>query len=155
NEQLNKRKTEINAYKNSLINKNLPPFSFRDINNKLWDLQTLKGKTIVLNFWFTNCDPCLREIPFLNKIVEDNNSNNIVFIAISYSDKKSIIHSNHKFPFKYHLIPNQLKYISQLQISEYPTSIIVNGSGLIKYVSVGFNEEIYKELKNALKDLAN
>jgi len=44
-------------------------FKTTDINRNKLNLQEMKGKIVVFNFWFINCPPCKREIPELNKLV--------------------------------------------------------------------------------------
>jgi cytochrome oxidase Cu insertion factor (SCO1/SenC/PrrC family) len=34
-------------------------FSATDINGKEYSLDSLKGKIIVMNFWFIQCKPCI------------------------------------------------------------------------------------------------
>ena len=38
-------------------------FKTTDINRNKLNLQEMKGKIVVFNFWFINCPPCKREIP--------------------------------------------------------------------------------------------
>src|SRR5512139_3647612 len=49
------QQAKIDAFKNSLLNKPLKSFHLTDLNNKKWNSKDLKGKTIVINFWFTAC----------------------------------------------------------------------------------------------------
>ncbi|RYZ26368.1 MAG: TlpA family protein disulfide reductase, partial [Chitinophagaceae bacterium] len=48
---------------NTMLNKAAPDFTLRDLKGKKWRLSALKGKTVVLNFWFATCPPCIQEIP--------------------------------------------------------------------------------------------
>jgi len=46
-------------------------FEFKDMNGNLYTLASLKGKVVVLNFWFSTCVPCIEEVPELNMLVEN------------------------------------------------------------------------------------
>lgn len=46
----------------------LPQFTFKDGSGKELQLQTLKGKPLVLNLWATWCGPCVAELPSLQKL---------------------------------------------------------------------------------------
>ena len=64
-----------------VITKSVTPFNFTDINGNLLSSDSLKGKTIVLNFWHPQCSPCIAELPELNNLVErmkDKESYNFV-----------------------------------------------------------------------------
>ena len=44
--------------------------SLTTIDGEKYDTTSLKGKVVVLNFWFVDCPPCRKEIPELNKLVK-------------------------------------------------------------------------------------
>jgi cytochrome c biogenesis protein CcmG/thiol:disulfide interchange protein DsbE len=44
-----------------------PGFSFA-MNGKQTQLSDLRGKVVVLNFWFSSCPPCIEEAPALNRL---------------------------------------------------------------------------------------
>jgi cytochrome c biogenesis protein CcmG, thiol:disulfide interchange protein DsbE len=51
----------------ALTGKNAPAFSFA-MDGKNMQLADLKGKVVVLNFWFSSCPPCIEEAPALNRL---------------------------------------------------------------------------------------
>lgn len=42
-----------------------------------------KRKTVVLEFWATWCNPCVRSIPHLNSLAEKFKSDSVIFISIT------------------------------------------------------------------------
>ena len=69
-----------------LLGKDAIPFSVTDIEGNEYSLNSLKDKIIVLNFWFVQCEPCVREIPELNNLVEKYKDKDVVFIAFNALD---------------------------------------------------------------------
>src|ERR1700721_19361 len=68
-----------------------PDFSLTSLDGKSYKLGELKGKTIVLNFWFTACMPCREEMPGLNELVKSyQNDRNVVFIAITFDQAADV-----------------------------------------------------------------
>ncbi len=59
---------ELSAKTSTLLNQPAPDFSVTDMSGKKYTLAGLRGKVIVLNFWFTTCAPCIAEMPGLNAI---------------------------------------------------------------------------------------
>ncbi|MEN8120079.1 MAG: TlpA disulfide reductase family protein [Bacteroidota bacterium] len=65
------------------------PFVCQDITGKTYGLEDFKGKYIYIDFWATWCAPCLSEVPYLEKIIDDYKGKNIVFISISVDENKA------------------------------------------------------------------
>ena len=109
-----------------------------------------KSKIVLLNFWFVGCAPCLREIPELNKIVDDYRAK-VVFVAISKNNtKEQINYFIKKFPFLFtQVLPNE-RLIEDLDISLYPTNILYNKEGKISYKSEGFYEGTIAALRKEI-----
>jgi thiol-disulfide isomerase/thioredoxin len=51
-----------------------------DNYRKTVSFTALKGKTVVLNFWFTACGSCILEISELNKLQQQYAGKNVVFL---------------------------------------------------------------------------
>lgn len=116
----------------------LPDFNFTDINGNNYNKTSTKGKLIVLKCWFVNCGVCVKEFPELNKLVEENKKiQNILFISLALDSKKDIQNFLKKKEFKYAVVPNAGNYITnKLDITMYPTHILINSKGeIIKVVN--------------------
>jgi thiol-disulfide isomerase/thioredoxin len=50
-------------------------------NDLTWE--ALKGKLVVLEFWNTQCKPCIEAIPHLNEMVEHFKGKPVVFLSVS------------------------------------------------------------------------
>jgi thiol-disulfide isomerase/thioredoxin len=61
-------------------------FSVVDTNGKVIHVSDWKGKVIFLNVWATWCPPCIAEMPGINKLYNDINSDDIIFLMLSVDD---------------------------------------------------------------------
>ncbi len=78
----NKAKIEYAYYK--MEGKPLPKFYFIDLDKNIYTKETIVGKTLILNCWFTHCKPCVAEIPKLNKIINVfKNRKDMLFIGLA------------------------------------------------------------------------
>src|SRR5436853_6658072 len=77
----------VDNFKKSLIGKPLADLSFVDLSGNKIQKKDLLGKVIVINFWFTSCQPCINEMPLLNNLVAAYKDTNVVFIAPALSAK--------------------------------------------------------------------
>jgi thiol-disulfide isomerase/thioredoxin len=66
----------------------LPDFSLPDLSGTPHRLSDWSGRTLVINFWATWCEPCRREIPLLEALHGENAGKNmeIVGIAVDHPD---------------------------------------------------------------------
>jgi peroxiredoxin len=83
-----------------------PAFSVTSLDGKKFELATLRGKVVVLNFWFTGCPPCMEEIPKLNGLVDEFKNKDVIFIAPTWDNEATLRAFVKEHPFKYHVVPN-------------------------------------------------
>lgn len=131
---------EMPASKN--IGKEIPVFHLKDINGNIISSENVKGKVLVLNFWFTACKPCIMEMPDLNKVYEKYKSNpEVVFASVTFNSKKEVKKFLKKNKLDYPTVVDAEKTCKDFEIEGYPTNIIVDKSGKIsQYISGGFPE---------------
>lgn len=127
------------------------------ITGKSFGPEELKGKVVVLNFWYTSCPPCLKEIPELNKIVEEYEGKDVVFLAFATDKKDRIEEFIAENPFKYNLIPEatmlMLRFLepdkSGRMETAFPTHIVVDRTGKKTVYETGIKgvEVVKRELE--------
>jgi len=144
---------KIETFKNSLINKPLKAFHLTDLYNKKWDSKKLRGKTIVINFWFTACSPCIREMVFLNKLVAENKDSTVVFIAPAPENEIQVKKFLKKYIFNYTVTPSSTDFISSMNIENFPTHLVVDKTGIIRQVFIGYADDIKEKLQAEIDKL--
>jgi cytochrome oxidase Cu insertion factor (SCO1/SenC/PrrC family) len=75
----------------SLLNKPAPYFSGKSMKGTDFSSENFKGKVTLINFWFLGCQPCMREIPYLNEIDSIYSGNNFQVISIASNSKSDLI----------------------------------------------------------------
>lgn len=144
------RKAEANmSRKNKLIEKQAPDFSVTDIHGNKLALEGLKGKIVVLNFWFVQCKPCIIEIPELNELADSYDD--VVFIAFSTSTRKEIDRFLKQRDFQYQIITDSKSIVKEYDVTAFPTHFVIDKTGKIKYVNSGYNKSAISEIENAIK----
>lgn len=139
----------------SQLNKAAPHFSMVDVDGKTWDLAQLKGKVVVVNFWFIGCAPCQKEMPHLNKFVKKYQDKDVVFLAFEVNNNSaSKIKHMTKDKFMYTQIPANRKDISvKYEIQTYPTSYVIDKKGIIRYGLAAYNPFKLDEIDQAIAGL--
>jgi thiol-disulfide isomerase/thioredoxin len=110
------------------------------MNGNFLDTKSLKGKIVVINFWFIRCPPCRMERPFLNELVDEYaRDSNIVFIAVSLDPKIQLESFLKENPFKYHVIPDGRNISDANKVVQFPTHVILDKEGKIAFNTVSYN----------------
>jgi len=58
-------------------------FTLTDLTGKKWNLKSLRGKVVLVNFWATWCPPCRKEMPDLQALYDRFKNQGFVILAIS------------------------------------------------------------------------
>jgi thiol-disulfide isomerase/thioredoxin len=131
--------------------KKFPNFRTRDINGAIINTKKLRGKILVLNFWFINCGPCRQEMPELNKIQEKFAADNdVIFVAIALDDISDLENFLNKTVFKYRIVDNGYFLTKQYNITSFPTNIVVDKTGKISYSSIGYFTNVASNIEKAI-----
>ncbi len=109
----------------------LPLFNFTDENNKLINIEQYKGKVLIINFWATWCQPCVKELPQFDQMIEIFGEENMAIIPISIDSAVSL--TRLKEFYQEHNI-NNLAIYRDLDLKAYaavmsygvPTTLIVD-----------------------------
>lgn len=66
------------------------PFKFDgvvDLKGRAWSAADIRGKTVLVSFWATWCAPCLKELPFLQRVQEDvRSTSTLLVLSISLDE---------------------------------------------------------------------
>lgn len=119
-----------------------PGFSLTSVEGEKFELTALRGKVVVLNFWFTGCAPCIAEFGALNGLVDKFKNKGVVFIAPTLDNVATLKSFLKEHRFKYHVVPNA----GGLIVSTYsdgsgnvvfPTHIVIDKEGKIDARLIG------------------
>lgn len=130
-----------------------PEFSGIDLDGNKVASTALKGKVVVLNFWFTGCAPCVAEIPRLNALVAKFVGRDVEFIAISTDSAERLRPYLPQRPFKYRQIPGDVEIAKAFGIKAYPTHVVIAPDGTLSYLRIGGDVDIEGELEGVVSRL--
>lgn len=133
-----------------------PLFTLKSIEGDSVSLSALKGKIVILDFYFMRCYPCVKAMPQLQKLHEKYEGDSLQILGINSIDQDSI-------ELKEFLQNQGVSYINLLatrdltrnkyNVVAYPTLYVINREGKIVYSQVGYHSEMYTELERLLLEL--
>lgn len=107
------------------------------------DFSTYKGKVVLIDFWATWCPPCKKSMPFLNGLRNERSKDGFEIIAINVDEDSEEV--------KQFLSKNPVDYImafdpkgdcpAKFDVKGMPSSYLVDKTGKIRKVHVGFRDE--------------
>jgi thiol-disulfide isomerase/thioredoxin len=133
------------------IGDTLPAFEMADMNGTIISQNDLKGKVVVINFWFSLCKPCLYEMPAINELAASyKGRNDILFLAPNWEKREPIEKFMTIQKMEYRVFPEAIPMIDALKIRAYPTSLVVGKDGKITASYAGGMVGIEGLLKTAI-----
>jgi len=118
----------------AMIGQAAPYFNVTDIKGKNHDLAALKGKVIVLNFWFVACGGCIAEMPTLNHINAGYAADQVEFLAFALDKADQLKGFLKKHAFNYAIIPNAGKTHKDFGVYACPVSMVIDRNGRISAI---------------------
>ncbi len=118
-----------------------PGFQARLLTGAQVELEALRGRPMVLNFWATTCAPCIREMPALAAAARDHTAEGLVIVGLNYGEPERSVR---KFveAFTPELgFPIALDLMGEVGraygVAVLPTTYFVDRDGVVQYRRIG------------------
>ena len=81
---------ELKRWKGKLV---APAIDLMTVDGRPLSLQALRGKVVLVNFWATWCEPCIREMPSLQQLRDQLHADGFEVLAVNYQEGPARINS--------------------------------------------------------------
>lgn len=124
---------------NDLLGCKVPDFTVKSIKGEEFSMDKLKGKVVVINFWFTTCAPCIGELPGLNKLVEEYPlGKDVVFLAFGRDDSTTIKEFLKEHQFDYNHISSDFNLQDKYCVlGGWPMNLVIDKNCILRYIKTG------------------
>jgi peroxiredoxin len=144
------------------VNDSAKDFVVQMINGEKIKLSELKGQVVLLNFWATWCGSCLAEFHvFPSKIVEPFKNSTFVLLPVSsgetmekVKDKMAQLKKD-GVDFNVGIDPDRSILHLYSKNAGVPRNFLIDKKGIIRYISIGYNEEKLNNISSMIKKLLN
>ncbi len=123
------------------------------IDGNVFDIKSLRGKYVIMDFWGTWCGACCAGMPHLLEF-RDKYIDRLEVIAVNCGDTKDIwLKSRYTEDFNWIHIKSDKKdnnFVNMFNVQGYPTKIFIDKEGKIVFRSVGDGKEFYEKIENLI-----
>ena len=124
-----------------------PEFSLTDIDGATVSLASLKGKTVILDFFATWCGPCKQGMPVLMDIAKARSNDGVVLFAVDVDEPADKIKSflTKKGWSLNVLLAGKSKIGKAYKVNGIPHTVVIGPDGVVQMVEVGFMGRAHTE----------
>jgi thiol-disulfide isomerase/thioredoxin len=161
----------VNAQTASLAadtNETAPSFQFVTLRGDTIEYGTLQGKVIILDFWSSNCNPCIKSMPQMERFYQKYKNDHRVAIYLVNSGWESIAEARifterkrknflffsygekYDLPFAY---DDKSVTMKKYNLNSNPSTIIIDSHFTIRARHSGYIQDFYKFLNEHVERL--
>jgi thiol-disulfide isomerase/thioredoxin len=117
----------------ALQNRDAPDFDLADATGKHWSLRSLRGRTVLLNFWATWCPPCAEEMPGMEDLARKLDDQAVV-LAVSVDENWDLIRRFFPRGTPLSIVLDQSKDLPKRYGTEkYPETFLIDREGQVRH----------------------
>jgi thiol-disulfide isomerase/thioredoxin len=134
-----------------------PRLALPDLSGRLWRLDELRGKVVLVNFWATWCPPCRREIPSLVRLATALKDLDFIVLAVNSGESREVVqdfvsHFGLQAPFPF-LLDEANQSARSWPMKGLPTTFVVDRQGRIALHAAGGREFDHPDVEQAIREL--
>jgi cytochrome c biogenesis protein CcmG, thiol:disulfide interchange protein DsbE len=132
-----------------------PPIELKTLEGQPLSLAELRGKIVVVNFWATWCEPCIEEMPSLQRLRQALAGEPFEILAVNYQEGEPRIRAFlQKVALTFPILRDADGGVARAwRVRIFPSSFVVDPEGRIRYVLVGSLDWATRDMQKTLRAL--
>ena len=133
-----------------------PQWSLPDLYGNMIGLADMKGKVVLLDFFYKSCAPCCAALPVLQSLHEKYKDKDFVMIGIDPVDdpeKDEMSSFLSKRGISYTILFAESELPKTYRISGYPTLFLIGRDGNIAQIVNGFSKDMEETLEKTIVEM--
>ena len=122
-----------------LVGSPAPEFQLENLSGATQSLEHYRGKVVLLNFWATWCQPCIKEMPAMQTVHETLQNQGFVVLAINELEdikkvREHIVEHQHTFDV---LLDPDNQVANMYGVVGLPVSVFIDKTGHVRKIVKG------------------
>jgi peroxiredoxin len=131
-----------------------PSWTLYDTEGKKMSLTQMKGKVVLLDFFFIGCWGCMEALKPLNNLHEKYKNQNVAILSISNRDSsKNVVAFKKRYNIKNPMCGNAANVANLYHVTACPAFYFIDKEGKIAKVFVGYDDDFEKKVTAIIDDL--
>jgi len=142
-----------NGITENSIGSKFPPFSLITMKGKTYNSDNIRGKSILFDFFYESCLPCIKAFPELIKLRNDADTNLIIIGVDPFPQDTVLIKqfvAKYKINYEVAVGESAVNFWKLVRNSGYPFLIYVNQDGIIQEVLNGYWPAGFRRLRTKI-----
>jgi peroxiredoxin len=116
-----------------------PDVTLLDLSNNPVTLSSLRGKIVVLNFWYAACEPCRYEMPIFERAYHADGARGVVVLGVNIvDDAQSTSAFAAQLGIDYPIVRDRGQHaVLTYQVTHTPTTFVIDRHGVIRAIVPG------------------
>ncbi|WP_226666927.1 thiol-disulfide oxidoreductase ResA [Metabacillus litoralis] len=131
-----------------------PDFVLKDLEGNKHQLSDYKGKGVFLNFWGTWCEPCEREMPYMDNQYAYYKDQGVEVLAVNIAESNIAVQTfidkhNLSFPV---ILDKDKQVLNAYGVGPLPTTFLINPEGRVEAITSGtLTERMIRDYMEQIK----
>ncbi|OYQ37328.1 hypothetical protein CHU92_08515 [Flavobacterium cyanobacteriorum] len=132
--------------------KSLPDLEFKLHNGQTVKLTELKGKVVLLDFWYRGCYPCLKAVPHLIELQKEFKDDLVIIGINDYDIQEDVVdYFNYKKANYISTFKTKSVLYKTFNVEVFPTTMLFDKEGKLVKTDMGLSEAGMRSLRRAIK----
>jgi peroxiredoxin len=105
----------------------MPTFDLVDLQGRRVTSQGLRGKPVLVNFYFAACKPCILEVGPLNRFAASRKD--LQVLAMTFDEPAVARAFVERFRFRWRVVPDAKDFIDRMAVNRYPLMALFDAQG--------------------------
>lgn len=116
-----------------------PQIELKTLEGQPFRLEQLRGKVVLVNFWATWCEPCVKEMPSMQKLRTQLEGEPFEIVAVNLQESESRIRAFlQEVPVTFPIVRDADGAVTQAwRAHAFPSSYLLDAEGRIRYALAG------------------